>query len=93
MMTIVKKNGFEENPDHNYGATIYRKQRKKKALKETKGENSERESNIAGKGRQSVVDKDVCIKNVMNWTESARVRREKRLYTHLGLRGMLILGI
>lgn len=94
MMTMVKKNGFDESPDQNYGATIFRKQKRKKKTKQEpiepyqndapKGDNLE--TNVANKGKQ--LDKDQCMKNVLNFTKASREKREKRLYTHLGMRGI-----
>lgn len=96
MMTMVKKNGFDQSPDQNYGATVFHKQKRKKKKPDDLGlhDDSLHDDQVKkghadneSKGQQPLVDREVCLKTVLNVTESARARREKRLFTHLGMRG------
>ncbi|XP_052798943.1 uncharacterized protein LOC128230575 isoform X2 [Mya arenaria] len=77
MMTAVMKNSVDSAPDENYGATMFRKRPKKSKV------TSKPKENNADGGNNT---RESCIARVLDHMESGRARREKRLYTHLGMK-------
>lgn len=90
MMTMVMKNKADENPEANYGATLFRKNhRKQAAIERINAEANEGKQNntLEKTEKEEKFDMKTCLTKAGNATKSARSRREKRLLTHLGLRG------
>lgn len=85
-MTAVLKNSFDGTPDENYGATMYKKRRKPPQAAPIKLDSGvvKLDSGV-DKTDYSVVKE--CMARVDNSSEKARKRRERRLYTHLGMKG------
>lgn len=87
---MVMKNKADGNPEANYGATLFRKNHKKQAAIEKINAmaNEGKQNDMSEKPeKEEKFDLKTCLTKAGNATKSARGRREKRLLTHLGLRG------
>ncbi|KAL4223910.1 hypothetical protein ACF0H5_017372 [Mactra antiquata] len=90
MTAVMKSAGNNDHPDPNHGATLYRKRMK---ISNKAGHNENKAINKLVDNSKTdspnvVVNVKSCLSKVGNSTKSARSRREKRLLTHLGLKGI-----
>ena len=83
-MTVVLKNANDLKPEPNYGATLFVKD-----TNDVNGAAKPKEIDVSHVTTKAKVEIDLptCLKKVLNQTENARVARERRLLTHLGLKG------
>ncbi|XP_060604905.1 uncharacterized protein LOC132757598 isoform X2 [Ruditapes philippinarum] len=103
VMTMVMKNSLSGSPDPNYGATLFKKNKRKKVdyverisdAANNAGNNADNAGKLVEQKEETKVEavktentnSKSCFTKVANTTKSARIRREKRLFIHLGLRG------
>ncbi|XP_052242252.1 uncharacterized protein LOC127852330 isoform X2 [Dreissena polymorpha] len=89
-MTVIMKNGANDQPDINNGVTLFRKahdhyKRKPSANNTTTFRNEDTLSVRSGGVKES---QEKCVARIQNLTESGRDKREKRLYAHLGMKDL-----
>lgn len=93
MMTAVMKSaGDNDVPDANHGATLFRKNRRKTRKPRNDVVESAQKDDQENKmeSADAEVNAKLCLSKVSSSIKSARSRREKRLFTHLGLKGKLV---
>ncbi|XP_059143669.1 uncharacterized protein LOC131931006 [Physella acuta] len=82
LMTIVLKNATDGSPNSSSGTTLFVRILHKEEEEE---EEEEEDEELSAKSSDELT---TCMDNVIYVQESARLSRENRLMTHLGLKGM-----